>query len=251
MKLSSWVKHLKDGGNVSKWWKETKRLGGASDNTEWYHQLLCDTIPTLRQLNEKVNNFFVGLTSGFRPPQRNTNNTFIEVAGEFLVTESESYRELRNVKCTKSPGPDSIPNRILNEFAFELAPVVADSYNTSMLQGVIPHQLKQSIVSPIPKCTPPKTIQEDLRPISLTPQISKIMGGFSLKPLLQQITSKLDRFQFATKGRSTTQALVYFLHNTLEALDRSNCSVWAFFADFSKGFDSGRPQRAVHRDGQA
>ena len=39
------------------------------------------------------------------------------------------------------------------------------------------------------------------------------------------------------KGRSTTQALVYFLHNILEALDRGDCSVRAFFADFSKGFD--------------
>ena len=30
---------------------------------------------------------------------------------------------------------------------------------------------------------------------------------------------------------------MYFLHNILEALDRGNCSVRAFFAGFSKGFD--------------
>ena len=59
------VKHLKDGGNVSKWWKETKRLGSVSDATEWYHQLLCDTIPNLRQLTEKVNDFFVESDLGF------------------------------------------------------------------------------------------------------------------------------------------------------------------------------------------
>ena len=63
------------------------------------------------------------------------------------------------------------------------------------------------------------------------------MEGFILKPLLHEISSKIDCFQFAMKGRSTTQALVYFLHNVLEALNRGNCSVRAFFADFSKGFD--------------
>ena len=115
--------------------------------------------------------------------------------------------------------------------------MVCNIYNTSIFQGVVPLPLKQSIVSPIPKCTPPTSIQSDLRPVSLTPQLSKIMEGFILKPLLHEISSKIDCFQFAMKGRSTTQALVYFLHNVLEALNRGNCSVRAFFADFSKGFD--------------
>ena len=63
------------------------------------------------------------------------------------------------------------------------------------------------------------------------------MERFILKPLLHEISSKTDCFQFAMTGRSTTQALVYLLHNILEALNRGNCSVRAFFSDFSKGFD--------------
>lgn len=229
------INSFKD-NNVAKWWKETKRLGGTSNNNEWFHQLLCDEIPTVSQLTEHVNDFFINLTSEFQPLNDITNNC-IDVPNEFLITEGECYRDLKSVKCSKSPGPDFVPNRILKEFALELAPIVTNIYNTSMLQGVIPLPLKRSIVSPIPKCTPPKTIEDDLRPISLTTQISKIMEGFTLKPLLRQITSKLDPFQFATKGRSTTQALVYILHNILEAMDKGNCSVRAFFADFSKGFD--------------
>ena len=77
------------------------------------------------------------------------------------------------------------------------------------------------VISSILKCTPPTSIQSDLRPISLTPQLSKIMEGFILKPLLHEL-------QFAMQGRSTTQALVYFIHNIHEALDRGNCSVHAF-----------------------
>ena len=47
----------------------------------------------------------------------------------------------------------------------------------------------------------------------------------------------LDRKRFAAVGRSTDQALVFLLHLALEALDRGNCSIRSFFADFRKGFD--------------
>ena len=85
--------------------------------------------------------------------------------------------------------------------------------------------LRSSIVSPIPKIIPPKKIGEDLRPISLTPQIAKVTEGFILQPLLDDVTDKIDPCQSAMKGRSTTQALVLVLHNILEALDRGGCSV--------------------------
>ena len=35
--------------------------------------------------------------------------------------------------CTKAPGPDGIPNIVLKEFVFELAPLIADMYNTCLL----------------------------------------------------------------------------------------------------------------------
>ena len=49
-------------------------------------------------------------------------------------------------------------------FAFEIAPVIADVYNSSLIQGVFPHQLKLSIVRPIPKALPPTSMENDLRP---------------------------------------------------------------------------------------
>jgi hypothetical protein len=52
-----------------------------------------------------------------------------------------------------------------------------------MLQGTFPEKLKRSFVVPIPKVSPPNSIEEDLRPISLTAQVAKIMGGFTLESL--------------------------------------------------------------------
>ena len=193
-------------------------LGRVTSNNKWYEQILGEKANSLAQLTEEINEYFIGLTAEFEPLPPAIPDATLMVPDKFLVSESKCYWDLRAVNCRKSSGPDQIPNRLLKEFAQELAPVVCNIYNTSIIQGVVPLPLKQSIVSPIPKCTPLTSIQSDLRPISLTPQLSKIMEGFILKPLLHEISSKIDCFQFAMKGRSTTQALVSFYTISLKHL---------------------------------
>ena len=61
-----------------------------------------------------------------------------------------AFLALRQVKVNKSSSPNPTPNRIWSEFAVELVPVVRDIYNTSILQGYIPSQLKETVVVPIP-----------------------------------------------------------------------------------------------------
>ena len=63
------------------------------------------------------------------------------------------------------------------------------------------------------------------------------MEGFTLSRVLPGITERLDPKQFAMAGKATQHAIVYLLHLTLEALDRGNCWVRWFFADFKKDFD--------------
>jgi hypothetical protein len=61
----------------------------------------------------------------------------LDVPASFLVDTGQVYQALRKIKTNKSPGPDLIPNKILKMFAFELAPVIADVYNSSLSQGVV------------------------------------------------------------------------------------------------------------------
>ena len=84
---------------------------------------------------------------------------------------------------------------------------------------------------------PARSVEKDIRPVSLTCQVAKVMESFTLARLLSVLLDKLDLKQFALSGRSTTQALVYLLHLALEALDKGNCALCFFFADFKKGFD--------------
>ena len=135
----------------------------------------------MRTLLSHNNGYLVGLTSHFKPLLECTDDQETEVPNHLLVNIGQVYSVLRRLKTTKSPGPDGIPNRILKTFAFEFSPVIMDIYNTSVVQGVFPDRLKRSIVVPIPKVSPPQTIEDDLRPISLTAQVSKVMEGFGCR----------------------------------------------------------------------
>ena len=143
------------------------------------------------------------------------------------------YKSLRLIEPIKSFGPGPIPGTVWKEFAFEISPISMDIYNASMIPGYVPEPLKQSVV-PLPKCSPPKSVEQDLRPISVTLHLAKIMECFTLSSLLNQVCDKLDVYQFALAGNSTTHALVYFFHALLQSLDKSD--TYVFFADFSLGW---------------
>ena len=102
-----------------------------------------------------------------------------------------------------------IPNRVLKDFAPELAPLIMDIYNCLLREGYVSDLLTRSIIKPLSKVSPPQEIQTDLRPlISLTCTLAKVMEGFARSRLVAQISENLDPRQYAREGRSTTDALI-------------------------------------------
>ena len=233
------VKHLRE-SNASKWWKDVKYLAGSSgSNRSWFYQLLdCSTTESLCG---KINKFFAELTSGFvplTPPDvMDINVHHRNIPSELFVTPREAGIALRGVKIGKSPGPDSIPNIVLKWFDFKLAPVVAHLYNLSLMEGYLPELFKGADVRPLPKQMPPMSIENGIRPVSLTCQLAKVMEGFTLSRISHPIINNLDPKQFAVPGKSTSHTLAYILHIILESLDKGGCLARLFFADFRKGFD--------------
>ena len=150
------------------------KLAGQAAKQEWYHQFL-DKDTDIKRLANKINSYFVGLTDYFPPLCQGVPP--LSVPDE--SSEYEAYKSLSSLQKSKAVGPDNIPNRILKDFALELAPLVCDIYNQSLREGYIPALLKSSIVTPIPKVSPPALIEQDLRPISLTCTLAKVMEGFT------------------------------------------------------------------------
>ena len=105
------------------------------------------------------------------------------------------------------------------------------------MEGYLPELFKGADVRPLPKQMPPMSIENGIRPVSLTCQLAKVMEGFTLSRISHPIINNLDPKQFAVAGKSTSHALAYILHIILESLDKGGCLARLFFADFRKGFD--------------
>ena len=179
-------------------------------------------------LSNKVNNFFINLTDHFTPLQP-LALVHQEVLPEFLVSEREAFQALSAVKIGKATGHDCIPNRVLKVFAQELALVLKDIYNTFLTEGYFPDALKASLLSPIPKISPPQLIESDLQPITLTCTLAMVFEGFMQDCLITQVSYQIDPRQFASAGHSTTDTLVYVLQVVYEAVDTGNCGARLFF----------------------
>ena len=67
--------------------------------------------------------------------------------------------------------------------------------------------------------TPPKSVENNLRPISLTSPIATVHGGFFAEAPIASVFNKLGNKQLALSGSSTTQALIFFMYTILETLD--------------------------------
>jgi len=143
--------------NPAKWWREIKKLAGQDAKQEWYHQFL-DKDTDIKLLANKINSYFVGLTDHFQPLCQGDPPLSIPV--EFFISEFDAYKSLSSLQTSKAVGPDNIPNRLLKEFALELALLVCDIYNQSLREGYIPALLKSSIVTPIPKVSSPDLLNK-------------------------------------------------------------------------------------------
>jgi hypothetical protein len=106
-------------------------------------------------------------------------------------------------------------------------------------ESKVPPLWKLVNVLPILKKNTAQVTDDDLRPISLTPTISKILEGFVFKWVFEQIVPHIDLYQYGNmKKCSTTLALIHMSHHWLAATDPTGSVIRARMIDFSKAFDS-------------
>ena len=91
-----------------------------------------------------------------------------------VITAEEVCTKMLKIKTFKSNGPDNIPNRVIKEFAYEFAEPVCFIFNTSLTTCEFSDIWKDALITPIPKALP-VFCEDELRPISLTASLSKIL----------------------------------------------------------------------------
>ncbi len=237
------VNKLKN-NDPAKWWKSIKAIGGIRgkddpnlDNLTFQgNAVMPDDLP------ETINNFLASIGKGISPVDGDKlatlRNELDAVPDEFIVSEYSVFNALVHLKRHKPAGPDLLEASFLIRLEDVLAAPVCSIVNSSIRQGIVPVQWKRSRVVPIPKCSPARRIESDIRPISITPILAKVAESFIASFVEDHFCSLADHNQFgATKNRSTTLALIKFSHELYVASDNSANLIRILFIDFVKAFD--------------
>ena len=225
------------------WWKHMKNLMGASSSNTNEMQGLANkcTGGDMTQLVNSMNNDFFVSVSADLPRLDPTHRVFdIEepLPAEFTIEAGSTQRALQKVKCRKATGPDNIPPWMVNNYAHLLAAPVTAIFNSSLREGKLPDLWKTATVVPVPKKHPPGSLENDIRPISLTPILAKAFEGIVLNWVDDVITPQIDERQFGgLAGTGTTDALVEMFHSWCEATDTPESFVRVLLVDYSKAFD--------------
>ena len=226
-----------------RWWKEVKKLAGMQAATR------TDTISVLRNIDQgpvlnstalanTINKAFLAPMSTFTPlaPRTSCDAHYTDLPP---ISETCVFRKLASLNPAKASGPDNMPAWLLKENADLLAPVITDILNCSYKEATLPHSWKHADITPIPKQIPVQDVNKHLRPISLTPILSKLAEEFIVDRYIKPaVLAKVDPRQFGTvPSSSTTEALISMIHEWNSATDGDGATVRAVLFDFKKAFD--------------
>ena len=193
------------------------------------------------QIALNFNNFYVNIgrqLSSEIPTNSGDPLSYIKSAvpdSMFLesVDESEIINICKNMKDCSSGWDQILPRVVKSTYQNLIVP------NLSIINGVVPIELKVAKVVPIYKSDDRRLIN-NYRPVSVLQCFSKILEKlmYNRIPILIHKHSLLSEYQFGFRQkRSTNQALIVLLDKLTAALDKGDI-VLGVFLDFSKAFDT-------------
>ena len=231
----------------SVWWKEIKKLGSMSNPDAQdrnilnsLHHLEGTTEMSSGECANHINRTFLSPMEKFEPLSDNPG--FQMRSSEdpvVLMTEMSAFKKLVSLNPLKAHGSDEIPGWLLKENADLLTIPICDIINCSYQEGRLPSAWKEANVIPVPKQRPIKDVNKHLRPISLTPIISKIAEEHIVETYIKPaVLDILDPQQFgAIPKSSSTQALISLLHKMYVSTDGNGAANRVVLLDFRKAFD--------------
>ncbi len=164
------------------------------------------------------------------------------------ISRTEVIKKLKKLKPSKSPGPDCIHPRVLQETAAELSLPLSIIFNNSLSKGAVPSKWKEALITAIFK-KGNKSLPGNYRPVSLTAVACKVMESILRDRIVEHMmTNNLfspKQFGFIS-GRSTVLQLLHVLDIWTEVLD-SGGAIDAIYCDYMKAFDKVPHRRLVHK----
>lgn len=192
------------------------------------------------------NTFFTNIASNTLSsmPSAKVNDTVPVIAGNvnsiFLqpASESEISDIIKLSKSKKSAGVDELSDYLLKRCCRHIVKPLTHIINLSMSTGCFPNDMKIAKVKPLLK-KGLHTQVENYRPVSLLPVTSKVLEKVMHKRLQAFLTKNnllIHNQHGFRKGKSTNTAIIDFITNIYEAMDKKQINT-GIFLDLSKAFD--------------
>ena len=215
------IKHLKS-SNPRQWYKNLKMLTKYDEKDD---KLIVENIRNFsdEKQAELIADKFAQVSNEYDILDRSAieipSFTFDDIP---RVSESEVKEVLENLKTNKSERKTDIPSKVFKKFSQYLSKPLSLLINNAIVMGHWPEFLKVEHVTPIPKVSTPKDI-DDLRNISGLMNLDKIMEKIICKWMIDDMKDSMDPSQYANqKGLSTQHYLVKMLDRILSTLDNSS-----------------------------
>ena len=164
------------------------------------------------------------------------------------LTEDMVLKKLKKLKVNKSPGPDAIHPRVIQEIAESITVPITLIFKTSLQLKELPDQWKHASVCAIFK-KGNKTKPQNYRPVSLTSIICKTLESLVRDHIIEhmKLNNLFSEKQFGfISGRSTTLQLLHVLNIWTDILDQGG-EIEAIYCDFMKAFDKVPHKRLIHK----
>lgn len=151
----------------------------------------------------------------------------------------EVRKIIENLNVNKAPGVDGIRVKDIRFCKESMLPVITKFVNASIDEGIVPEELKMSLIKPIYKQGKPGSFS-NYRPIAILSVVDKILEKYVMKHLNRYLEdhSLISKYQYGfQKGKSTVSLLSNFSEFVNDKLN-DNKVVLVLFIDYKKAFDT-------------
>ena len=190
-----------------------------------------------------IHNFYARFNDkDFSQEKKSIIENRLKKAGEpTSLSKEEVIKSINKISVKKASGPDNLSGFILKKCKNSLLDIMYKIMKMSVTILKIPLLWKTGEIIPVSKTTLAK-VDNDLRPVTLTPIIFKCLERIMLPKLLYYVLPHIDPLQFAyLSNRNTEDALNYFTNCITAHIDKGKSYARCLFIDYSSAFNTIQP----------